>query len=309
MLSRLVFVAALLLITGCAASHSGSPTAGSGGRFTPGSLEDLAQGSGPEVALVAGASDFSPGDVRYPFLIVDKNGASIERPTADVWIARGLKAQPFQRRTAYLEQVGVGGESHGTASHLYVVHLRIPGPGKYWVLAKPIGGRAIQGLGNLIAHRQTFSPAIGSKAFPSKTPTLQSVGGRASSITTRVPPDRALLKYSIAGSLAAHKPFVAVFATPKFCTSRTCGPVVDVVDAVRRRFSHRDIRFVHVEIYKDNDPVKGFNRWVGQWHLPTEPWVFLVGTDGRIKAKFEGSVSTKELTAAVHNQLGGRANS
>ena len=58
-----------------------------------------------------------------------------------------------------------------------------------------------------------------------------------------------------------------------------------------RRFSRRDIRFIHVEIYKDNDPAKGFNRWVGQWHLPTEPWVFLVGRDGKIKSKFEGSVS------------------
>ena len=89
----------------------------------------------------------------------------------------------------------------------------------------------------------------------------------------------------------------------KFCTSRTCGPVVDVVQAVSRRFRARGIRFIHVEIYKDNDPARGFNQWVRQWHLPTEPWVFLVGADGRIKAKFEGSVSVAELTAAVRSRL------
>ena len=122
-------------------------------------------------------------------------------------------------------------------------------------------------------------------------------------MTTRVPPDTGLLKYSIAQSLAAGKPFVVVFATPKFCTSRTCGPVVDVVDAAREHFIGNGIRFIHVEIYNNNDPTQGFNRWVREWDLPTEPWVFLVGADGRIKAKFEGSVSPRELNVAVRRAL------
>ena len=96
---------------------------------------------------------------------------------------------------------------------------------------------------------------------------------------------------------------MVVFATPKFCTSRTCGPVVDVVRAVGRRFLGRGIRFIHVEIYKNNDPSLGRNQWVKEWRLPTEPWVFLVGADGRIKAKFEGSVSARELEAAVRRLL------
>jgi len=96
---------------------------------------------------------------------------------------------------------------------------------------------------------------------------------------------------------------VLVFATPKFCTSRTCGPVVDVVNAVRRRSAGKSIRFIHVEIYKNNNPTLGPNRWVTEWHLPSEPWTFLVGRDGRIKARFEGSMSVGELTAAVQRYL------
>ena len=94
-----------------------------------------------------------------------------------------------------------------------------------------------------------------------------------------------------------------VFATPKFCISRTCGPVVDVEDAVRQQFQGRGIRFIHVKVYNDNDPAKGYNRWMREWHLPTEPWTFLVGTDGLIKAKFEGSVSVGELASAVRHHL------
>ncbi len=36
-----------------------------------------------------------------------------------------------------------------------------------------------------------------------------------------------------------------------------------------------------------------------QWGLQSEPWTFLVGADGLIKAKFEGSVSANELETAI----------
>jgi hypothetical protein len=42
---------------------------------------------------------------------------------------------------------------------------------------------------------------------------------------------------------------------------------------------------------------------VKEWKLPTEPFIFLVGKDGRIKARFEGSVSASELAAAVRRYL------
>jgi hypothetical protein len=181
-----------------------------------------------------------------------------------------------------------------------VVHLRVPKADTWWVLARPAGAK-IGAVGNLVAHARTASPAIGSRAYPSRTPTLATTP--IAKLTTRVPPDRSLLRYSVADSLRAHVPFVLVFATPKFCTSRTCGPVVDVVMSVQRREASHGIRFIHVEIYRDNVVAEGPNRWVREWRLPSEPWTFLVGRDGRIEAKFEGSVSAAELDAAVRRYL------
>jgi hypothetical protein len=63
------------------------------------------------------------------------------------------------------------------------------------------------------------------------------------------------------------------------------------------------VRFTHVEIYTDNDPAQGQNRWVREWRLPSEPWVFAVGRDGRVKGRFEASVSVAELAAAVRTLL------
>jgi hypothetical protein len=241
--------------------------------------------------------------VRYPFLVIRNDARPVERRTAGVWLATGRDRAPFTHVTARLEPIGIPGRSapaFGEVNRIYVAHLHVPRAGRYWVVAAPTGAK-IQAIGALEVSAHAPSPAVGAKAPRSATPTL--ADANAAALTTRRPPDLGLLRYSIAGALAAHRPFVVTFATPKFCTSRTCGPVVDVVDAVRRRFASSPVRFIHVEVFAGNDPAKGYNRWMRQWGLRSEPWTFLVGRDGRVKAKFEGSVSAAELTAAVRRRL------
>lgn len=252
-----------------------------------------------------GTSEHAPGTARVSFLIVTRDGKPVARPRARIWVATALDAQPFARATARLEPIGVPGgyEDDFGVTHLYVTHLRLPRPSTYWLVAEPIGGSKIQGLGNVVVQARSATPAVGARALPSRTPTLADVGGDASKLTTRTPPDHELLRHSVADSLREHVPFVLVFATPKYCTSRTCGPVVDVVDAARRRFSGRGVRFIHVEIHEGLDPARGYNRFVREWRLPNEPWTFLVGRDGRVKAKLQGSFSVRELEAAVRRYL------
>jgi hypothetical protein len=187
----------------------------------------------------------------------------------------------------------------GGITRLYVAHFNVPRAGIYTLVAETRGGKPMRAELHIQVRKHPQAPAVGSEAIASRTPTIASTHGNLKELTTRAPPDTELLRYSVAGSLEAHKRFVLVFATPKLCTSRTCGPVVDVVDAVAKKLSSTPVRFIHVEIYRDNNPNKGQNRWVKQWHLPTEPWTFVVGRDGRIKAKFEGALSVGELDAAV----------
>lgn len=248
--------------------------------------------------MIPGTSDYAPGEVRLSFLVVDGKGRVVAPPKARVWIARSLASTPFEQAEARLEAIGVPGISSGAdAAELYVAHLRIPAPGSYYVLARPLGAERIGAVRELLVKSRSASPRVGSRARPSRTPTLGS--GPIGRLTTKIPPDRELLRSSIAGALAAHAPFVVTFATPRFCSSRTCGPVVDVVERVRQRFRGSGIRFIHVEIYAGNNPSNGENRWVREWHLPSEPWTFVVGGDGLIKAKFEGSLSVRELETAV----------
>jgi hypothetical protein len=125
------------------------------------------------------------------------------------------------------------------------------------------------------------------------------VGGDALQVTTRTPPDFTLLEHSVADTLREGLPFVVTFATPEFCSSRACGPVVDVVEEVAERFEESEIRFIHVEVFAGNDPANGYNRWMQEWGLVTEPWTFVVDSNGRISERFEGLVSVHELERAA----------
>lgn len=297
-----IVVAAALVAAAWGYSRSPPP----GSSHVKVTLEELLKQPGEDVALSMGTADYAPGLLRVSFLIIRHDGQPVYRPEARVFVADSLSSRPFAEATAPAEPIGVPGQSGpaaGDVTKIYVAHVLVPRAGKYFILAEPVGGTPIQGVANLIVRVKPLAPAVGSKAIPSRTPTIASTHGNFAALTTESPPDKALLRYSVAGSLAAHAPFVLVFATPKFCTSRTCGPVVDVVNAVRRQFTGKGVRFIHVEIYRNNNPTLGPNRWVAEWHLPSEPWTFLVGRDGRIKARFEGSVSVAELTAAVRRYL------
>ena len=264
-------------------------------------LEALWRAPGEDVAIVPGAADFGPGTVRLPFLVIDGQGRVVTRPTAKIWIARELKAEPFAEGTARAEPIGVTGPEPGEPTEIFVTELDLPEPGTYWVLAEPVGGRKIQAVGTVEVKERTAAPAVGAKAVVSETPTLENA--TLEELTTSTKPDRELYERSVAEAVAEGEPFVVAFATPKYCTSRTCGPVVEVVSEVRRRHAGDGIRFIHAEIYRDNDPTKGEAKWVEEWKLPSEPWVFVVGADGVVRERFEGTVSVRELDEAVQREL------
>jgi len=74
---------------------------------------------------------------------------------------------------------------------------------------------------------------------------------------------------------------------------------------VAGRFEGSGVRFIHVEVFEDNDPAKGYNRYMQEWGLTTEPWTFVVDRRGKIVERYEGPVSVNELEQAVRDKLHG----
>ena len=132
---------------------------------------------------------------------------------------------------------------------------------------------------------------IGAKAPASKTPTAADVGGDLTKISTDTNPDPAFYKTSVADALAAHKPFMLVFATPKFCTSKQCGPTLDQFKPIAE--ANPDVTFINVEPYQLKvvdgalQPVLDANDQLqatditNEWGLLSEPWIFAVDRERR----------------------------
>jgi hypothetical protein len=296
-----VRIAAAVCLVACSFAAGCGGSSSSQEEPDAGTLEALWRAPGEDVAIVPGAADFSPGTVRLTFLVVDGEGRLVTRPTARIWLAKGLKEEPFAETTARSEKIGVDAVEPGEARAIFVTHLELPEPGIYWLLAEPVGGRKIQAVGTVEVKSDAAAPDVGERAVASATPTLENAS--LEELSTSNEPDRELYRTSVADALAAKEPFVVAFSTPKYCSTRTCGPVTDVVSEVRRRHEGGGIRFLHVEIYDENDPTKGENEWVREWGLPSEPWVFVVGSDGLIRERFEGTVSVRELDEAVREHL------
>jgi hypothetical protein len=120
-------------------------------------------------------------------------------------------------------------------------------------------------------------------------------------IDTSDPPDPRLHQVRIADAIAQGKPQVIVFATPKFCTSRVCGPVLDIVRLLLPTYGDRVV-FTHQEIWQDF-ATQRVAPTVEEWRLHSEPWIFVVDGQGIIRAKFEGLTTAREIAAALQQML------
>jgi len=144
--------------------------------------------------------------------------------------------------------------------------------------------------------------AVGDPAPPSRQLTLADVVD-ISEIDSSYPPRPQMHDETVADALAGGKPLVIAFATPAFCESRTCGPVMEtVMDPLYQKHKDEAV-FIHIEPYQ----LKQLREGSGQipveataaWRIHTEPWIFVVGRDGKVAAKFEGIVALDEVETAL----------
>jgi hypothetical protein len=102
---------------------------------------------------------------------------------------------------------------------------------------------------------------------------------------------------SLDAALKEAKPVVFYVGTPARCTSKTCGPVLDVLLSQKAAFEQK-ARFVHLEVYKSLTG-DALIPAIDELHIETEPWVFLIGADGVLRERIDGPVDRTELSQAL----------
>jgi len=166
------------------------------------------------------------------------------------------------------------------------------------------GGEAVASRLSFNVQPRFSAPGFDQPAPRSDSPTVHDVGGDASRLCSSQPPCD-LHDLSIADALApGAKPLVVLFATPAFCTTATCGPMLNIVRELRAKGYVERANFIHEEIYDYPFAELKRTRTVAEWNLPSEPWVFIVDRSGIVRDRFEGAVPLGKLEASLAAVLG-----
>ncbi len=154
---------------------------------------------------------------------------------------------------------------------------------------------------------RTPEPQVGDPLPESPHLTLRD-GAEISAVSSMTEPVPEMNELTVREAVATGKPVLVAIATPAYCQSRFCGPLMDeVVVPLWEEFAG-EVQFVHVEPYALGE-VRSSGRLVpvpllDDWKLQTEPWVFIAGRGGIITAKFEGVASLEEVRAALVAAIG-----
>jgi hypothetical protein len=204
--------------------------------------------------------------------------------------------QSLETKAAFRAQTTANDPDSAVA--VYTTNIDLPKNGEWRIGALVREGDELTAtlLPSAIVGEFTDVPRVGQGPPPIHTPTPASVGNDLSKLTTRVPPET--MNQEDFADVLGKKPIVLLFATPQFCQSRTCGPVVDIASQVQQDYGDK-AAFIHMEIYNDNDPSEGVRPQVRAFHLPSEPWVFVIDRSGVIRTEIEGAFGVDELTEAV----------
>jgi hypothetical protein len=235
---------------------------------------DHTQVGDADVAIYAAPASGGPAQGPYP--------ARVESlATKPAFTAQTTASDPDAAKTVYVTEV----------------NFDKPGEWQFNALVRDSDGqyRSATLAGPVVVKRDDKIPAVGDKAPVIHTPTVDDVGSVAQ-IDTRVPPDD--MHDVDFADVVGKEPVVLLFATPALCQSRVCGPVVDVEEQVKTERPD-DAAYIHMEIYNDNNASKGLRPQVSAYHLQTEPWLFVIGKDGRVSTRIEGAFSAEELNAAI----------
>jgi hypothetical protein len=243
------------------------------------------------------SSQVTGADLHMRFFTLDGSEATLQ-----------FEAQPdavrITRTYTHTHDDGTVETHEAGETGVYVAQVDFPAAGNWAVeVSGTVEGREIEPVRpTFTVLEKSATPGIGEPAPRSVQPILSDVSDISEIDTTEVPIPEMHDK-TIAEAVTSGRPTVIAFATPAFCVSQVCGPTKEIVDDVYGTYGDR-ANFVHVEPYDIERARDGEGLFLqpfiaDEWHLPGEPWVFVVDAQGNIAAKFEGIMSREELLAAL----------
>lgn len=280
--------AGALVLAACGKSGSKAATlplsAGNGGP----SLVAIFPSDGPY--LYAGAPQ------RMPLALVDSSGAFLTSGprTLSVAVTDAAKKPVGAPVTVPLHDKGL-------QKGYYPTTFTFPAPGLY-TLAATVDGQPLTQAVQVDDRSKVTMFGPGQKAPSLATPTVSDHRG-VDPICTADPPCP-LHDVSLDAALAQHQPVAFLIATPAYCQTAICGPVLDVLVAARAAFAGK-VTFVHAEVYQSGadaakmGPSAAKTAAVDAFHLQFEPSLTLIRSDGTVQGRLDTIYDADELHQAL----------
>jgi hypothetical protein len=259
--------------------------------------------------LINSAGELVCGPNRVLFTMVDPAGRPIGAPDRTASVAIYNLGRDASKPIATLDGTFIWAIEGSVG--IYVLNTSFPDSGRYGAEFTTAATGGAPATVRLTFDVQPTSPVIkvGDKAPASKNPILADVGNDAAKISTDATPDPALYTTSVAQAITDKKPFVVIFATPKFCKSAQCGPTLERIKPFVAKYP--GVTFINIEPYKlklvdgtlaadlDANGDLQTTAVTDEWHLFSEPTVYVVDRTGTVTANFELIFSDTELTTAL----------
>ena len=291
---------------------TGAPGSGAACATAPSVPDDLAgwgpPATAPTVFPTIIALQLACGPTRFLFTITDQSGRPIGTPDRTVKLDLYNLGRDPEKAIASVDGTFVWAIEDERG--IYYANVAFPEAGRYGAQFTTADGGGVPETLRLTFDVQPTSPEvrIGDKAPSATTPTVASVGGDVTHVSTDGTPDPKFYEKSLDDALAAHEPIALVFATPKFCTSAQCGPTLDRIKPFVARYP--SITFINVEPYKLKlvdgtlQPDLTANNElqvtpITDEYTLVEPAVIVIDREGIVRAKFDLIFGDDELTAAL----------
>jgi hypothetical protein len=253
--------------------------------------------SGAPLTAVQASSEIAQGRNRFAIGLIDDRNQPVTSGKVNIAFFKLVSANQAQKQSESMAVFrSVGGASKG----IWVAPAVFPDAGAWGaqVTLEPASGAPLQAQMNFQVQSKFSAPGYDQPAPRSGSPTSADVAGDTSRICSNTPPCE-LHAMSIADALApGQKPLVLLFATPALCTSATCAPELQAVQELHTAYAEA-ANFIHVEIYQFPFDGQHVAPTVEEWHLPSDPWTFVVDKTGIVRDRFEGAAPMEELEPAL----------
>lgn len=239
---------------------------------------------------------FSPNqpagvEVRLPLALADATGALVDDPPFEL----SVRVAPAEG-TDLGDPVVVRRHGEGIPRPYFPLVTTFPEPGNWGIGVELADGATAGTLVSVMAPSELPAvPVVGEQLISVPTPTVDDPRG-VDPLCTAVPPCP-LHGTSLDTAIGGDRAIALLIATPAFCQTAICGPVLDLLVARQADFADA-VTMVHAEVYTD-DSARQTTETVMAYGLTWEPSLFLARPDGTITSRLDYTYDSTELDRAL----------